>query len=121
MPHIVVEVTPDLGAKLDFVSLFSEIYRRISDDGAAVLNDFKSRVYITDRHLAGDDPAGEFVIARLVTSNPRPKHEQQAMAKVINDILRSAIEHQQPSYWWQCCVFIELFEKAEYLKTHSRA
>lgn len=121
MPHIAIEVTPRLAGALDFVAVFSEMHQRIADSGTALLHDFKSRVHLTERHLAGDDRAAEFVIARLMTTNPRPKSEQQAMARIVHDVLRRAIEEEQKPYWWQCCVFIEPFEKADYLKTDSRA
>jgi hypothetical protein len=42
------------------------------------------------------------------------------MAVVIHDALRAAIEAAAPSYWWQCCVLFEPFDKADYLKTDSR-
>jgi 5-carboxymethyl-2-hydroxymuconate isomerase len=119
MPHIVIESTPRLSAAIDFVALFSAVHHRIAADGHAVLDDFKSRVHITNRHLAGDDTEAEFVVARLVTTNPRPKHAQRAMAAVIHDALRAAIEAEPRPYWWQCCVLIEPFDKADYLKTDS--
>jgi 5-carboxymethyl-2-hydroxymuconate isomerase len=120
MPHIVVETTPRLGSSLDFEALFTAIHRRIAESGRAELNDFKSKVHVTDHHLAGEDAEGEFVVARLVTTNPRPKSTQQAMAQVIHDMLRTAIESDQRPYWRQCCVLIEPFDKQDYLKTDSR-
>jgi 5-carboxymethyl-2-hydroxymuconate isomerase len=119
MPHIVIESTPRLFVAIDFVALFSALHRRLAADGHAVLDDFKSRVHVTDRYLAGDDPDAEFVVARLVTTNPRPKTTQRAMAALIHDALRAAIEAAPRSYWWQCCVLIEPFDKADYLKTDS--
>jgi 5-carboxymethyl-2-hydroxymuconate isomerase len=92
MPHIIVEATPRLGSSLDFEALFSAIHLRISESGHAELNDFKSRVHVTAYHLAGNDAEGEFIVARLVTTNPRPKSTQQAMVQVIHDMLRTAIE-----------------------------
>jgi 5-carboxymethyl-2-hydroxymuconate isomerase len=120
MPHIVIEVTPRLSATIDFVALFSAVHQRIAADGHAALDDFKSRVHVCDRHLAGDDPNGEFVVARLVTTNPRPKDAQRAMATMIHDALCAAIEAEPRSYWWQCGVLIEPFDKGDYLKTDSR-
>jgi 5-carboxymethyl-2-hydroxymuconate isomerase len=119
MPHIVIESTPRLFVAIDFVALFSAVHHRLAADGHAVLDDFKSRVHVTDRYLAGDDPDAEFVVARLVTTNPRPKTTQRAMAALIHDALRAAIEAEPRSYWWQCCVLIEPFDKADYLKTDS--
>lgn len=58
-------------------------------------------------------------MARLVTTNPRPKEERRAIAVVIHGALRAAIEAAAPSYWWQCYVLFEL-DKADYLKTDSR-
>lgn len=121
MPHIVVEATSRLATTLDFASLLSDIHQRIADSGDAKLNDFKSRVHVTDRHLAGTDFDAEFLVARLITTNPRPKSTQRAMAQIIHDVMRDAIEREPRPYWWQCCVLIEPFEKADYLKTDSHA
>jgi 5-carboxymethyl-2-hydroxymuconate isomerase len=56
MPHI-VETTPRLSTTLDFGALFSVIHQWIADNGGrAALNDFKSRVHSTDRHLAAVMP-----------------------------------------------------------------
>ena len=120
VPHIIVEATPKL-AHLDFVALFTLMHRRIAGNGEAVLDDFKSRVYVTDHHLAGEDRQAEFIVARLVTTNPRPKTEQRAMAQEIHDVLRMAVEKHNPSFWWQVCVLIEPFEKQDYIKTDSKA
>jgi hypothetical protein len=38
----------------------------------------------------------------------------------LHDALRAAIEAAAPSYWWQCCVLFETFDKADHLKTDSR-
>jgi len=119
MPHIVVESTRRLSAAIDFAALFSAVHHRLAADGHAALDDFMSRVHVTDRHLAGDDPDAEFVVAQLVTTNPRPKEAQRAMAAVIHDALRAAIEAEPQPYWWQCCVLIEPFDKVDYLKTDS--
>jgi 5-carboxymethyl-2-hydroxymuconate isomerase len=51
------------------------------------------------------------VVARLVTTNPRPKDAQRAMAEEIHSALRAAIEAEPLQYWWQCCVLIEPFDK----------
>jgi 5-carboxymethyl-2-hydroxymuconate isomerase len=98
MSYIIVEATRRLARSLDFVALFSAIHHRIAESGHAELNDFKSRVHITDRNPAGENAEGEFVVARLVTTNPRPKSTQQAMAQVVHDVLRTAIESEQRPY-----------------------
>jgi 5-carboxymethyl-2-hydroxymuconate isomerase len=119
MPHIVIESTPRLSVAVNFVALFSALHHRLAADGHAVLDDFKSRVHVTDLHLAGNDRQAEFVVVRLITTNPRPKDAQRAMATMIHDVLRAAIEAEPRPYWWQCCVLIEPFDKANYLKTDS--
>ena len=60
------------------------------------------------------------VVARLVTTNPRPKSTQQAMAQVVHDVLRTAIESEQRPYWWHRYVLIEPLDRQDYLKTDSR-
>lgn len=71
MPHIVMEATPKLARAIDFGPSFARIHRRISEQGTAPLDDFKSRVVVNDRHLAGADPDAEFVVVRLIATNPR--------------------------------------------------
>jgi hypothetical protein len=39
------------------------------------------------------------MVARLVTTNPRPKEKQRAMVPVIHDARCAAIEAAAPSYW----------------------
>ncbi|MGH6616458.1 hypothetical protein [Sphingomonas sp.] len=120
MPHISIEATPRLAAALDFRSVFAAIHHRLADEGHGKLDDFKSRVHVTATHLAGDDPDGEILVARLMTTNPRPADVQRAMAQTIHDLLTAAIETELRPYWWQCCVLNEPFERADYFKTDSQ-
>lgn len=120
MPHIIVEVTPGLAESINFVPVFLAIHQRISGVGEAALDDFKSRLHVADQCLAGADREAEFVVARLVTTRPRTKAMQQDMARVVHDILRDAIEAEPRPYWWQCCVLVETFDLADYIKTDSR-
>jgi hypothetical protein len=83
-------VTPRLSATRDFRALFANIHRP----------------------LAGDDPEGEFLVARLVTTRPRPPDVQHAMAQTWTDMLTAAIEAQLRPYWWQCRVLNEPFAHA---------
>lgn len=119
MPHIVVEATPELARAIDFVPLFAQIHHRISEQGTTLLDDFKSRVLIADRHLAGADLDAEFIVARLITMNPRPLEVRRTMAAVIHDVLSRAVAAEPKPYWWQCCVLIEAFDKVDSLKTDS--
>lgn len=120
MPHIIVEVTPGLAESLNFVPVFHDIHRRISEAGEAVLADFKSRVHVTDQCLAGADRHAEFAVARLVMTQQRTKLMQHDMARIVHDVIRDAIESEPRPYWWQCCVLIETVDLADYLKTDSR-
>ena len=98
MPHISVEATPRLASSLDFKTLFAVIHRRLASDGHGALDDFKSRVLLTATHLAGEDPAGEFIVARLVTHNPRPREVQLAMALAVHDVLTTAVAAEPRPY-----------------------
>ena len=120
MPHISVEATPRLAAALAFPVLFLDIHRRMEAGGFARAGDFKSRVLIAEAHLAGDDPDGEFLVARLMTTNPRPTEAQHAMCAIVRDVLTAAIETEPRPYWWQCCVLNEPFPRADYFKTDSK-
>ena len=119
MPHIIVEATRRLARSLDFVSSSRST---IGSPRAVTPNSTTSRAgsISPSRHLAGEDAEGEFVVARLVTTNPRPKSTQQAMAQVVHDVLRTAIASEQRPYWWQCRARIEPLDRQDYLKTDSR-
>lgn len=121
MPHISVEATPRLAAALDFPKLFAVIHRRMEEGGFARARDFKSRVLIAQAHLAGEDPDGEFLVARLMTTNPRTTEAQHAMCTIVRDVLTAAIQAEPRSYWWQCGVLNEPFLRADYFKTESPA
>lgn len=120
MPHISVEATPRLAQALDFPVLFADIHARMEAGGYAKAGDFKSRVLTTTSHLAGQDADGEFLVARLMTTNPRPTEAQHAMCAIVRDVLTAAIEAAAPPYWWQCCVLNEPFPRADYFKTDSK-
>ena len=120
MPHISVEVTPRLAEALDFPPLFAAIHRRLAEGGYAKAGDFKSRAHVTAAHLAGEDPEGEFLVARLITTNPRPTEAQHAMCTIVRDVFEAAITAAPRPYWWQCCVLNEPFLRADYFKVDSR-
>lgn len=120
MPHIVFESTSGLLSRLNFVQVMSTIHTDIAAAGHAQLGDFKSRVHACHATLAGIDPDAEFVIATLITTNPRPTGVQRQMAQIIHDTLVAAINAFDAKFWWQCCVFIESVERSSYLKTDSK-
>jgi 5-carboxymethyl-2-hydroxymuconate isomerase len=120
MPHIVFETTPRLSDLLDFNALMTTIHGQLVERGYARLGDLKSRVYFSDLSLAGAEHDGQFLVARLTMSNPRPPEVQREMGRVIHDAMRRAIEQAAADFWWQCCVFIETFDRPDYLKTDSR-
>ncbi len=119
MPHIVVEATSRLRAAIDFKDVFAKIHSQLSERSYARLQDLKSRVLSADLHLAGDDPDGEFLVVRLITTNPRPKETEQAMAQIVHDALREALIAASPPFWWQCCVLIETFDRQDYIRSDS--
>jgi 5-carboxymethyl-2-hydroxymuconate isomerase len=119
MPHISVEATPRLAEALNFPALFRSIHRQLAGEGHGRLEDFKSRVVPVTAFAAGEDEAAEFLVARLVTTTPRPPEVQRAMAKVVHDVLAEAIAALSAAYWWQCCVLNEAHEPADYFKTDS--
>lgn len=92
---------------------------------AATVKHGRELSQLLERRIRPGTPRGRrqgwrVIVARLVTTNPRPKEAQRAMAVMIHDALHAAIEAAAPSYWWQCCVLFETFDKADYLQTDSR-
>ena len=119
MPHITIEATLALAEAIDFVPLFAAIHERLAAEGHGLRDDFKSRMLVARQHLAGVDRHAEFVVARLITTVPRPKTVQRDMARIIHDLLTEAIRSSAPACWWQCCVLNEPFEADDYFKTNS--
>jgi hypothetical protein len=97
-------LTPRASATQDFRALFANIHRPLSGDGDGKLEGFKTQL-----PLAGDDPVGEFLVARLVTTKPRPRDVQHAMAQTCTEMLTAAIETELRPYWWQCRVLNKPF------------
>ncbi|MEV8470183.1 hypothetical protein [Ralstonia sp. UNC404CL21Col] len=122
MPHIVIEATEPLARRLDFPALLRTIHQQLADSGSARLSDLKSRVHIAGTFLSGDNAQAQFVVARLVLTNPRPAQMQRDMAATIHDVLRDAIAARADAgAWWQCCVLVETLDRTLYQKTDSRA
>jgi 5-carboxymethyl-2-hydroxymuconate isomerase len=119
MPHIHIEATLEVAKLLEFKTLLQSIHTGIDALGYARLEDFKSRVYVPEVSLAGDDPRGQFVVARLTMTNPRPAEMRRAMAQLIHNTLSAAIDAHNPDFQWQCCVFEEAVNPSSYLKTIS--
>ncbi|WP_109483872.1 hypothetical protein [Paraburkholderia sp. C35] len=120
MPHIIIEATSRLHQEIDLPSLMLAMHRELADAGYAQLDDLKSRLHVCNVSLAGADPAAEFVVARLLTTNPRPEESLAKMARIIHDTLHDAITAKPRAFWWQCCVVVDPHERSRYLKTDSR-
>jgi 5-carboxymethyl-2-hydroxymuconate isomerase len=119
MPHITVEATPGIAHALEFRQVFSDIHHRLGREGHGKLEDFKSRVLVTQTHLAADDPTGEYIVARLITTHPRPLSTQREMARVVHEMLSAAIEARHFEFPWQCCVLNEAHLAEDYFKSLS--
>jgi 5-carboxymethyl-2-hydroxymuconate isomerase len=120
LPHIVFETTSHFARTLPFDLLMLDIHRHIAELGHARLNDFKSRVVFSEQSMAGDQLDAEFIVIRLIMTNPRPHDTQREMALIIHDLVCRAIDALHTQVWWQCCVFIENFDRHNYIKTDSR-
>lgn len=121
MPHIVFEATPFIGRRLDFQALALPLHRRLDQLGYARLDDLKSRLHVGDAALAGADPDAEFLVARLLLTNPRSDDMKRAMAREIHDAMCAAVRPLAGTRWWQCCVLTETHDKTLYQKTDSHA
>lgn len=120
MPNIIIEATPRIAKALEFTELFATIHRNTVAGGHALISHMKSRLHVTDQYLMGDEKDGEFVFATLLIKSARSKSQQQAMAKIIRNVLLPAIEEANPPFWWNFCVSIQTFDIEDYLKTDSR-
>jgi 5-carboxymethyl-2-hydroxymuconate isomerase len=98
MPHIIIEATPRLAAELDFGELLRAVHRELTRAGHTRCEDLKSRVHITDAALTGEDMSGQFLVARLLTTNPRPACARSAMAQIIHDCLRRVVQQKARPY-----------------------
>lgn len=120
MPHLVIETTPMLGELLEFPVLLQAAHHALAATGDARLEDFKSRVYKTDSALAGDDPMAQFIIIRLITTNPRSAAVEHRMAGTVHAVFNAAITQIELQTSWQCCVLIERIAQGDYVKSSNR-
>lgn len=117
MPHITYEASDALARKIDWRTLMAETHDAIAATGHAVIDDLKSRMIHTAAHRAGNDPAAEFVVARLTTTKPRPDEARQAIAAIIHAKLEAAILAATPDIWWQAGVIDEQVVPKDYIKS----
>lgn len=117
MPHIAIEASPSLLAAIVWEPVFQALHAELADRGWAALADLKSRVTRIDAQLCGADPQAQQLIATLTLTNPRPPETCAAMAQMVFDHLRRAIDaHPEIAAWVQCCVFLQEHPKSHYLK-----
>lgn len=120
MPHLVIETTPTLGDLLDFPVLLQTVHHALAATGDARLEDCKSRVRKTDSALAGDDPRAQFIIIRLITTNPRAAAVERRMVETVHAEFNAAVTQLELKASWQCCVLIERIAQGDYLKSSNR-
>jgi 5-carboxymethyl-2-hydroxymuconate isomerase len=120
MPQLIVEATLRLAASLDFPVLFAALHRRLAAEGHGAVDDFCSRADVAAVRLAGNDPQGEFLFARVVIMDGRTPARCRALATSIHDALVSAIHEEALPYWWQCHVLCEPHAVTNCLSTDSR-
>lgn len=119
MPHITYEAAPKLADGVDWRALMRATHSVAASAGPAELDDCKSRLIRTDQHLAGGDPAGEFVVARLLMTRPRPPEAQRSLAALVHERLRAAVAGAAGGSWWQACVVAETAPAEAYLRSDS--
>ena len=120
MPHLVIETTPTLGALLDFPALLQALHFALAANGDARLEDLKSRVHKTGIALAGSDPQAQFIVIRLITTNPRSPAAEHRMMATLHAVFNDAVVQLGLKTSWQCCVLIERIAHGDYLKSGNR-
>jgi 5-carboxymethyl-2-hydroxymuconate isomerase len=120
MPHLVIETTPTLGGLLDFPMVLQALHLALAASGDARLEDLKSRVHKTEIALAGNDPHAQFIVIRLMTTNPRPLAVEHRMVATIHAAFNDAVAQLELETSWQCCVLIERIAIGDYLKSGNR-
>ncbi|MDB5771128.1 MAG: 5-carboxymethyl-2-hydroxymuconate isomerase family protein [Burkholderia sp.] len=122
MPHITVEVPAPLARKIEWRKCFLQMHQTLSAHGYGRLEDFKSRVIVTDEWLVADkDPSATFIFATLQTMNPRSSEVLRAMAKVVHERLEHEAKNVAGNDWVQCCVKVENTPAEDYFKSHLNA
>lgn len=122
MPHLVIEITEGLlpaSGAAGLLPALQDIHAELERMGYAKQDDMKSRVIVADTALAGADPGGQFIVATLSMTQPRPETMQKAMGRLIHARLQRFIEEREPRCWWQCCVFFRYVGSEGYIKSAS--
>lgn len=117
MPHLIIESTPQIARRVDFQSLMATLHARLAAQGHARLSELKTRIYIVDQFLSGDDPLSEFVVVRLLLTRPRSDQVLDEMGALIHDVVLETVDRAKPATTWQCCVLVCDFSGAPYIKT----
>jgi len=117
MPHLVFEATADLARTIDFNKLLRTIHETFSARGYAKIAVIRSRVFIPEFALSGDDEREQFVICSMRTTVARPAQMEEDMAQCIHDAIRDAIERGEFKGPWQCGVFREYVPVERFVKS----
>lgn len=121
MPHIVIDASAPLLARIDWQPVLHELHQALAEKGWAALEDLKSRVQPMAHELSGSDDGAQQLIATLILTNPRPPAVCQRMAELVHAHLSRAIEAARPDAWVQCCLFLHEFPKLQYFKRQWNA
>jgi 5-carboxymethyl-2-hydroxymuconate isomerase len=121
MPHLVFEATADLARAIDFNTLLRTIHDTFSARGYAKISTIRSRVFIADYALSGDDEREQFVICSMRTTVARAAEMEQGMAQCIHDAITEAIGRSEFNGPWQCGVFREYVPGERFVKSSGGA
>jgi 5-carboxymethyl-2-hydroxymuconate isomerase len=121
MPHLVFEATPDLARAIDFNKLLRTVHDAFSTRGYAKIATIRSRVFIAEYALSGDDEREQFVICSMRTTVARPEEMDEAMAQCIHDAIKEAIEQSAFDGPWRCGVFREYVPGERFVKSNGGA
>ena len=122
MPHITVEVPASLAKKIDWRTCFLDIHKTLDAQNYGRLEDFKSRVLVSEEWLVADqNSSATFIFATLQTMNARPPEMLRAMGKIVHERLEQEAKVAAGSDWVQCLVKVENTPAEDYFKSHVNA
>ena len=100
MPHITVEVPASLAKKIDWRTCFLDIHKTLDAQNYGRLEDFKSRVLVSEEWLVADqNSSATFIFATLQTMNARPPEMLRAMGKIVHERLEQEAKAAAGSDW----------------------
>lgn len=92
MPHLIVEYSANLEARLDLDGLLDRLYEEAIDSGMFPIGGIRIRAYkALDYRIADRDPANAFVHVTAIVGSGRPLDKREAVSRRLFEAICDAL------------------------------